>query len=188
LREAGWEDHDGDGVLDKEIDGRPLRFEFDLLSSNLPDRIKICTLLKDNLDQLGIVCNVRPLEFTVLQEKMIKHEFHAAFGGWGAGTDPDLSSNIFTTDAITNGRNFGQYSNPEVDALFKQGKREFDRAKRAEIYAQIDRILWEDQPSTWLYYRNAFYAFNKKLRGYNFSPRGPYGYGPGFLSIWQAVP
>ena len=46
-------------------------------------------------------------------------------------------------------------------------------------------LLWEDQPYTWLYFRNAYFGFNKQLRGYNFSPRGPYNYGPGFDAIWK---
>ncbi len=187
LKEAGWEDHDGDGVRDKIIDGRKVKFEFSMLTINAPDRVNICALMKDNLDQLGIKCDVRPLEFTVLQDKMLKHEFQAAFSGWGTGTDPDTTENLFATKAIKQGRNFGEYSNPAVDALFEQGKREFDRDKRAKIYAKIDLLLWDDQPYTWLYWRNAFYAFNKELRGYVFSPRGPYIYSPGFFHIWRVA-
>ncbi|HUS39270.1 MAG TPA: peptide ABC transporter substrate-binding protein, partial [Pirellulales bacterium] len=99
--------------------------------------------------------------------------------------DPDTSENLWATNAIENGRNFSQYSNPEVDRLFEKGKRELDLQKRAAIYAKIHMILWEDQPYTWLYFRNAYYAFNKDLRGYNFSPRGPYTYGPGSGSIFK---
>jgi peptide/nickel transport system substrate-binding protein len=33
--------------------------------------------------------------------------------------------------------------------------------------------------------RNSFYGFSKSLRGYVFSPRGPYNYSPGFGSIWK---
>ena len=76
-------------------------------------------------------------------------------------------------------------SRPEVDKLFEAGMREFDLDKRAKIYQQISLILTEDQPYTWLFYQNAFYGFNKSLRGYMFSPRGPYHYGPGFGSIWK---
>ena len=185
LDEAGWADSDGDGIRDKTIGGRTVKFEFSILVPNIQDRVQICTLLKENLDRIGVVCHVRPLEFTVLQEKTQKHEFQAAFGGWGTGADPDTSSNIWTTDAIKNGRNFGEYSNPEVDRLYDQGKREFDPEKRAAIYAKIHEILWEDQPYTWLYYRNAFFGFNRSLRGYVFSPRGPYTYSPGFDNIWK---
>ncbi len=185
LDEAGWQDHDGDGVRDKMVDGRLVPFEFSILCPNIAERIAACTLLKENLDQIGIVCNVRPIEFTVLQEKTRQHEFQAEFGGWSTGADPDTSDNIWVTGE---GRNFVRYSNPEVDKLYVQGRMEFDRAKRAAIYARIDELIYADQPCTFLYFRNSFYGFNKSLRGYNYSPRGPFNYSPGFTSIWKAVP
>ena len=185
LDAAGWTDHDGDGIRDKMIGGKLVPFEFSILVSQAKLRIDICSLLKENLGQIGVTCNVRVLEPTVLQEKMLKHEYQAAFSGWGTGTDPDTSDNLFVTGQ---GRNFGEYSNPEIDKLYAQGKREFDKEKRAAIYGRIHTILYEDQPYTWLFFQNAFYAFNKELRGYNYSPRGPYHYGPGFNSIWRVIP
>ena len=82
-------------------------------------------------------------------------------------------------------RNFVNYSNPEVDRLFEEGRRELDRAKRAGKYARIQEVLYEDQPYTWLFWRNSFYGFSKQLRGYVFSPRGPFHYSPGFGSLWM---
>ena len=182
LDEAGWVDHDNDGVRDREIDGRLVPFEFSMLVSQQPHRIKICTLLKENLEQVGVRMNVRPLETTVLQQLTQEKKFQAFFGGWGSGTDPDTSDNIWATGA---GRNFIKYSNPEIDRLYVEGRRELDRSKRAEIYGRIQEILYEDQPYTWLYWRNAFYGFSRRLRGYVFSPRGPYHYAPGFGSMWK---
>lgn len=182
LDEAGWGDHDDDGIRDKQIDGKLERFEFSVLCINVPERIKLCTLLKENLAQIGILCNVRPVDFPTLQDKLQKHDFQAAFGGWGTGADPDTSENIWGTGQE---RNYGFYSNKEVDNLFEQGRREFDRKKRGRIYARIHELVYADQPYTWLYFRNSFYAFSKQLRGYNFSPRGPYHYGPGYGSIYK---
>lgn len=184
LDEAGWGDSNNDGVRDKMVDGRRVDFEFTLLTSNNPERIEIAELLAESLDRIGIQCQVSPLEFAALIDKMQKKDFQAAFGGWGSGTDPDTSENIFATGQ---NRNYGSYSNPEVDKLFVAGRKELDPEKRVEIYQKIHSILWEDQPYTWLYYRNAFYGFNKSLRGYYFSPRGPYHYGPGFSSIYKAA-
>ena len=82
-------------------------------------------------------------------------------------------------------RNYCGYSNPEVDRLFAEGRRELDRSRRAEKYARIQEILYEDQPYTWLFWRNSFYGFSKSLRGYVFSPRGPYHYSPGSGSLWK---
>jgi peptide/nickel transport system substrate-binding protein len=182
LDEAGWVDHDNDGVRDKEIDGRLVPLEFSMLVNQQPLRVAICTLLKENLEQVGVRMNVRPTESTVIQDLTQKRKFQAYFGGWGSGTDPDSTENIWATGA---GRNFVNYSNPEVDRLYVEGRRELDRGKRAEKYGRIQEILYEDQPYTWLYWRNSFYGFSKSLRGYVFSPRGPYHYSPGFSSLWM---
>ncbi|QDU81993.1 Oligopeptide-binding protein AppA precursor [Polystyrenella longa] len=187
LKEAGWEDHDGDGILDKEIGGKQVPFEFTLLCTNQPRSVKMCTLMKANLEQIGIRCSVRPQEFTVLMDKTLNHKFQAYLGGWGTGADPSTAKNIWTTNAIKNGRNYVSYENPKIDELFYQAEREFDRDKQAELYSQIHQILWEDQPYTWLFYMNGFHGFNKDVRGYVWSPRGPFGYGPGFDHLWKAV-
>jgi peptide/nickel transport system substrate-binding protein len=182
LDEAGWTDSDGDGIRDKMVDGKKIDFRFSMLTVNKQDRVDICTLMRECLDQIGIKCDVKPLEFPVVIDSMRNKKFQGAFGGWGTGTDPYSLENIFKTGEE---RNYGSYSNPEVDALFEAGMREHDLDKRAEIYRKIALILYEDQPYTWLFHQNAFYGFNKSLRGYNFSPRGPYTYGPGFSSIWK---
>ncbi|MCA9003948.1 MAG: peptide-binding protein [Planctomycetaceae bacterium] len=184
LDDAGWIDHDGDGIRDKEFDGKIIPFRFSIMTSSQPLSLSICTLLKENLAQIGIICEVKPTEFTVMQDKARNHQFQAMFGGWGTGTDPDTSINLWKTEAA---RNYVNYSNPEVDKLFEEGRREFDIDKRAKIYGKIHELLYDDQPYTWLYFRNSFYGFNKDLRGYVFSPRGPYGYGPGFSSLWKPV-
>lgn len=181
LDEAGWTDSDGDGIRDKMIDGRLVKFEFTMLTYQTETGLQTATLMKECLDNIGILCNVKPTEFTVLIEQTQTHKFQATMAGWGAGTDPDLQENIFGTNQ---GRNYGGYSNLRVDALYEMARHEFEREKRAAMYGEIHSILWEEQPYTWLFCRNSFYAFNKKIRGYNFSPRGPYGYSPGFLGLY----
>jgi peptide/nickel transport system substrate-binding protein len=184
LDEAGWVDSDGDGIRDKEIDGKLVKFEFTMLCSPIPLRVNLCTLMKENLEKIGIICNVQRMERTALQQKMLDKEYEAAFAGWGTGADPSTIDNIWKTGEQ---RNFGSYSNAEVDRLLKEAEREFDRNKQAELYGRIHSIIYEEQPYTFLYFQSAFYAFNKQLRGYYFSPRGPYHYGPGFGSLWRAT-
>lgn len=182
LNEAGWRDSDGDGVLDKTINGRSVPFEFTMICRNQQWREDVCNLLKENLERMGVICNVRPLEATVVATKLFKHEFQAAFGGWSTGADPDTSQNIWGTDE---GRNFGYYSNKEVDRLFDEAKLEFDPEKRIKLYQQINQLIYDDQPYTWLFHESAFYAFNKRWRGYNFSPRGTFSFDPGFSSMYK---
>jgi peptide/nickel transport system substrate-binding protein len=182
LDEAGWTDSDGDGIRDKMIGGRSVPFEFTLNTYQTETALQASVLLKESLEKIGVVCNVKPTEFTVLMEAMQNRTFEASMGGWGSGTDPDSGSNIYATDAT---RNYANYSNPHVDELYEKGRREFDPEKRAAIYGEIHMQLWKDQPYTWLFYRNSFYAFSKKLRGYNFSYTGPYLYDPGMMSLFK---
>ncbi len=182
LDEAGWADSDGDGIRDKMIEGHRVPFEFTMMVVNYEDRIQIVTLMKECLDSIGILCHVKPTEFTVLTQVMRDRKFQAAYAGWGTGADPDTLSNIFVTNE---GRNFGGYSSLHVDALFEKARHEFDEDKRYAIYGEIHKQLWEDQPYTWLFFRSSFYGFSKKLRGYNFSPRGPFHYGPGISSFYM---
>jgi len=184
LKEAGWVDTDNDAVLDKVIGGKKVDFDFGIIVADRVDRIALCTILKQSLEKIGIKCTVKPQEFSVLQDKLQKKEFQAAFGGWGTGADPDTSVNIWGS---TGERNYGSYVNPEIDKLFEEGRKEFDEEKRAEAYRKIHTLAWEDQPYTWLYFQNAYYGFNKDMRGYMFSPRGPYHYSPGFSSIYAAA-
>lgn len=184
LDEAGWGDSDGDGIRDKQIDGRLVKFEFSLLTAPTPLATNVCTLMKENLEKIGILCNIQRLERTVLQQKLLDHEFEAAIGGWGTGADPSTIDNIWQTGEQ---RNFGYYSNPEVDRLLDEAEKTFGREKQAELYGKIDTLIYHDQPYTFLFYRSSFYAFNKQLRGYKMSPRGPYHYNPGILSVWRAA-
>ncbi|MDX1965406.1 MAG: ABC transporter substrate-binding protein [Pirellulales bacterium] len=221
LAKAGWEDHDGDNVLDKVIDGQKIDFRFTMICSSDPLRIATCQLMKNSLEKLGIRCNIRPMEQSALFDKEQKHDFDAYFGGWGSGSDPDTSDNIWSTQAAIDGRNFVSYSNRYVDGLYQLGKQlpypketenlsptaatikaERERifaeyklgevgiavdATRHQIYAKIHELIYQDQPVTFLYYRNSYYGISNRLRGYQFSPRGPYHYSPGFGSIWPAA-
>lgn len=184
LDEAGWVDNDGDGIREKEINGKTVKFEFSIMCFNQQLRVDICTSLKESLDRIGVSCTVQPTEFTVLQERSRAGKFQAQFGGWGTGTDPYSTENLWKTGES---RNYVRFSDPKVDELFGKAKVELEQEKRGDYYRAIGEILWEEQPYTWLYYRSAFYGFNKELRGYQFSPRGPYTYSPGFNAIY-AVP
>lgn len=184
LDEAGWVDSDGDGIRDKEINGKRVKFEFTMLCAPIPLRIATCTLMKECLEKIGVLCNIRPVERTVLQQRLLDREYESAFGGWSTGADPSTLKNIFKSGEQ---RNFGYYANPEVDRLLKEAEKEFDRAKQAELYGKMHKIIYEDQPYTFLYVQSSFYAFNKELRGFRFSPRGPFHYSPGFSGMWRAA-
>jgi peptide/nickel transport system substrate-binding protein len=83
------------------------------------------------------------------------------------GTDvlaPSGSSVFFTTDG---GLNFFGYSNPEVDELFRrvQSAEALDEDNRRMLYADISRLLSEDQPIDFLVFRKSNLGFQSNVRG-----------------------
>jgi peptide/nickel transport system substrate-binding protein len=69
--------------------------------------------------------------------------------------DPDtLPFLALRSDAMPDqgGFNSGYYSNPEVDRLLEEARRETDQAKRAELYKQMQTIVYEDAP--WVFVAN----------------------------------
>ncbi len=79
LQAAGWEDSDEDGVLDKN----GVKFEFTIICGDVPERVRMCALLKENLEQIGIKCNVRPMEIATLFGKLEARDYDAVFAGFG---------------------------------------------------------------------------------------------------------
>ncbi len=131
LDAAGWKDTDGDGIRDKEINGKRVPFQFTLMTFQTETGLQCATLMKECLAKIGITCNVKPTEFTVLYDSLQHHNFDASFAGLGCGTDPDMSANIFATNEA---RNDTSYSNRKVDELFVQGRHEFDRRQTRHKY------------------------------------------------------
>lgn len=188
LDEAGWVDTDDNGIRDKVVpmprwvtdkktgekkeiwEDRKVQLSFTLMARSSPDMIPICQLLETCLREVGIECVTTMLEWNVLITNMQERKFDAAVSGWGAGADPYTLRDVWGTKSTRN--NIG-YVNPDVDRLFDEGELEFDRQKRMAIYQELHKRIYDDYPCLWLYCRNAYYGFNKDIRGLYFYPRGP---------------
>ena len=185
LDEAGWLINPDDGWRYKDIEGKPVLFEFTLLvPQESPYSPKIAAIYQEDLKKIGIRLSTRLMEFSSFIETVRKHEFQAEIAAWGTGTDPDTGWNLWRTEEYSKGRNYGGYSNKRVDELFALGRREFDFEKRARIYQDIHKTIYEDQPYTWIYYRPVLALFNKRIKGVQFSPRGIYNFDPSFSGWW----
>lgn len=190
LDEAGWKvDESKEGWRYKDVDGKPVRFEFTML---LPQGIEISrdlsAIFQEDLQSIGVKMNTQTLEWAALSERVRKHEFQSSVAAWGTGTDPDTSRNIWLSTEYdptgTNGRNYGKFQNARVDELYELGRKEFDQAKRKVYYQEIQKIIYDEQPYTFLWNRGTFWAFNKRIRGVTTSPRGVFNFTPAEMAWW----
>lgn len=190
LDEAGWViDPSREGWRHKTIDGKPVRLEFTALIAQ-PNQTgpQVAAIMQEDLKSIGVKMNTQIIEFATHQERMRKHEYEVTIAAWGTGVDPDLSWNLWVSDqydpAGKSGRNFGKYSNPRVDELFLLGRNEFDPAKRRAYYQEIGRLIYDDQPYTFLFYRALLWGIHGRIHGVQTGPRGVFNFDPADHAWW----
>jgi peptide/nickel transport system substrate-binding protein len=173
LKEAGFEDHDGDGILDRN--GKPLAFE--ILTNQNKQREMSAVLIQRRLKDIGIDAKIRVLEWASFLGRYIKPgDFDVVVLGWSLSLDPDQYSIWHSSQNKPGQFNFINYNNPQVDKLLEQGRLELDQDKRMKIYHEFSRILLEDSPIVYLYEGYGLPAIHKRIRGID-NPAPPAGIG-----------
>jgi peptide/nickel transport system substrate-binding protein len=148
LKEAGWEDK-GDGVM-RDRDGNPFVFELTYpTGGEIAERLAV--FIKDSYAAAGIKCNLRGMDWSVLDPVMHQRDFDSLFMGWGANAPESDPKQIFHSDSIKDqGDNIGQWSSPRADEAIDRGRSEMDPEKRAVLWHQFEQIMHEEEPWTWV--------------------------------------
>jgi peptide/nickel transport system substrate-binding protein len=171
LTEAGWTDTDGNGILDKSIDGRKTEFRFTYLLNTNEQRKQTCLVIADAMKKVGIIADIQTLEWSVFLEKLKKHEFDAYMGAWVL-TDypPDLYQLFHSSQSLNEGSNYMSFSDPAADSLMEQYRKEFDLSARIRIIKEIQKILYDRQAYTFLWVPKAKYVYGERFRNVRWYP------------------
>ena len=178
LEEAGWKDTDGDGVLDKVIDGKKKDFKFTFLSNTNPVRKQILLVIVDALKKVGIVAEVQELEWSVYLDKTKKHEFEATYSAWTSPTTPPDPYQIWhSSQSEGEGSNYISFKNKTSDSLIEAYRNEMDESKRIAMMKEWQKLIYDEQPYTFLWSPRARYIYDKRFknaRWYNIQPSPTY--------------
>lgn len=168
LTEAGWEDKDGDGVLDK--DGVPFVFEMSIVNSN-PTAEKISTVYKEELHRAGIEMQIRMMDWAGMLQGLDARNFDAMMMGWQMPPDPDPYQ-VWHSSQADKGSNYVGFVNAEADKLIEDARVSFDREERIRLYHRFGVILHEEQPYTFLFCPMMLTAIDKRVHGVRVYPFG----------------
>jgi peptide/nickel transport system substrate-binding protein len=124
----------------------------------------MATILKEQLAEAGVTVEIQlvpPDVYYGADNLWLEADF--AITDWGARATPQPYLEL----AYTSGAQWNEshWSDPELDALARKAAVEPDRARRAEIYKQIQRIFIERGPLLLPFFANSLWAASARLKG-----------------------
>jgi peptide/nickel transport system substrate-binding protein len=121
----------------------------------------------------------------VIQDKYNKGTFDLDSSANSYRIDPDgwFSRSILSTAPETIRRH--GYKNENVDQLILAAKVERDKAKRRQMYSDVDSLINKDLPLIYTHFVPLMQAGSKRIKGYQPSFTGPFQYaGGGVRTTW----
>lgn len=159
-----------------EVDG--VRFHITMKTSTDENTRLMVAVMQQQLREVGIALDIRSFEFGTFFSDVTHGAFQLYGLRWiGGNEDPDIFSLCFSSSRFPpNGANRGYYSNPKVDALIDEARREVDQSKRKSTYAELQLILAEELPYIDLWYLDNVLVHNKRVHNLQLNPAGNYDF------------
>ena len=164
LTEAGWKDNNGDGTIDKVINGQPTEFNITFTYNSGNDTRRDAALIfKEAARQVGINVDVVPQEWSIYIGNQKKHNFEMFYGAWIGSTTPDDPKQIWHTESINGGSNYVYFGTPETDKLIDDIRGELDEEKRNDLYRQFQVAVHDACPYIFIWSPMEKIATSKKF-------------------------
>ncbi len=155
-----------------------IRFHLTMKTSTEESTRLLAAVLQQQFRNVGIALDIRTLEFATFFSDVTRGAFQVHSLRWiGGNEDPDIFEYVFDSERFTpKGANRTFYSNPRVDALIDQARREPDQSVRKKLYAEIQRVLANDVPSINLWYFDNVLVHSKRVKNIALDPSGSYDF------------
>jgi peptide/nickel transport system substrate-binding protein len=163
LEEAGYRDTDGDGVREMPNGGEPLVFRY-YTQTNDQNTIKTAPFVQGWLEDIGIQTEITAMSSGRLTDEINAGTYDLFHWGWLPDPDPDSLLKYWTCverppDAQTYGNNDAYYCNPEYDRIYEESRTTLDTDQRMDLVHELQRIFYEDNPYSVLFYLPYFQAY-----------------------------
>ncbi|MCT4611908.1 MAG: ABC transporter substrate-binding protein [Clostridia bacterium] len=160
LKEYGFEDYTGDGILEYKTNGKKstLRFKI-LVNEENGNRMKVAEYVKSELRKIGIETEIVAKPFEEYSNDFKRGNFDIVLGGWELSMNPDLTA-LFNSKV-----NKLEYKSEKVDALLKDAYTVRDLEELRETYSSIEFVLNDEIPYIDLVFRNKLIVRSIKVKG-----------------------
>jgi peptide/nickel transport system substrate-binding protein len=155
-----------DGLM-YDAEGNHIEFSINLGAEN-PTGIDIANIFADELGEIGITANVRPIDFQNLVDRLTTtFDWEVATVALGANYWPESGSNVWQSSG-----NFHLWyplqSSPateweaRIDHLYNEGRFTIDEEERWEIYNEFQTILLTELPLMYIVHPLSFFAIRDR--------------------------
>jgi peptide/nickel transport system substrate-binding protein len=183
LKGAGYSWNPAGQLLDTAK--HPVEFTIITSSSN-SQRMKMATLLQDDLSQLGMQVHVVPLEFRAVIDRVFQSfDYDAAIMGLGGGdADPNPEMNVWAFNGTSHLWHLGETQpatdwERELDQLMQQQMVTLDYAKRKQLYDRAQQLIAENLPFIFLGTPNILAGADARVGNFHPAALDPY-------TLWNA--
>jgi len=154
-----------------------VRFHITMKTSTTESTRLMAAVMQQQLREVGIALDIRSFESATFLADVIHGAFQLYGLRWvGGNEDPDIFYVFHSSRFPPNGANRGYYSNPKVDALIDQARREVNQNSRKSAYAELQRILAKELPYIDLWYLDNVLVHNKRVLNLQLNPAGNYDF------------
>jgi peptide/nickel transport system substrate-binding protein len=155
-----------------------VRFHLTMKTSTEESTRLLAAVLQQQLRDVGIALDIRTFEFATFLADVTTGSFQVYSLRWiGGNEDPDIFDTAFhSRNFPPAGRNRGFYSNPQLDALIDQARRETNQDVRKRLYFEVQEILARDVPSINLWYYDNVLVHTRRVRNVTLNPSGNYDF------------
>ncbi|MEM9920457.1 MAG: ABC transporter substrate-binding protein [Bacteroidota bacterium] len=171
LTEAGWTDTDGNGIVDKVVDGEKLELtlEYNMTPQNINSE-KVAILFKEEARKVGVNIEPKVKEANLLIKDRNSGNYELFI--LGASSDFGLydPKQLWYT---TSGANYTRFGNAESDALIDNIRTELDETKRNKLYLEFQELLYDEMPVIFLFNAADHVVINKKFKNFKPSMKSP---------------
>ena len=122
-------------------------------------------IMQQNWNDIGFRLDIEELATgDALAARSSREGFSIMTLGQAGGADPDLLFNDLHTDGA---QNYGDFSEPEIDAALEKGRTTFGTAERKEIYDDLQELLLEEyNPRLWWNWSQPTVSFRSYAKGF----------------------
>jgi peptide/nickel transport system substrate-binding protein len=146
-----------------------------LVGAGAQDENSIGQILQNQFKQLGIKVTFKTEDTSTEFNDIGKRKYQLAFSYWTMDiADPDELVTFAVDPAGGASSFYTGYDNPTVVKLSHEAQRETNVAKRAQLYAQLQKIAAQDAFLGFLFYSPFRYAYSSKLHNFFVYPLGNY--------------